>query len=85
MEKPSCTNDSAVHDAGRTISTYIAQAINAIDKHLGEGFAAANPQLLGACVAAQSADYAATSITAALYEVAESVNTASENLSTAHE
>jgi hypothetical protein len=71
MNKPTIDNTAAVHQAGATIGTYLAQAINEIDNRLGDGYAAQHPVLLAECVRSQTLDYQTTAFTAAMYECEE--------------
>ena len=74
MERPTINNTAAVFQAGDTVATYLSQAINEIDKRLGDGYARTHPELIAACVAAQTADFNNTAITAALWELKDALN-----------
>ena len=74
MEKPTISDTNAVFQAGDTMDTYLARAIVAIDKRLGDGYAKQHPELISSCIMSQAFDYINTSITAALYELSEKIH-----------
>lgn len=55
--------------AGMTLNDYLIQAIEKIDRHLGEGYAKDHPQLLAAAVTMQAADFHTTALSAALFRI----------------
>jgi hypothetical protein len=73
MERPTISNTNAVFQAGSTIGTYLSQAIEEIDKRLGDGYATKHPELIAECVRSQTMDFNNTSITAALYQIADAI------------
>ena len=74
MEKPTISDTNAVFQAGDTMDTYLARAIVAIDKRLGDGYAKQHPELISSCIMSQAFDYINTSITASLYELSEKLH-----------
>lgn len=52
--------DECVGEAPPTVELYMVEMIERIDRHLGNGFAKKNPQLLGKLVECCCLDYAAT-------------------------
>jgi len=74
MEKPTISDTNAVFQAGDTMDTYLARAIVAINKRLGNGYAEGHPELISSCIMSQTFDYNNTSITAALYELSEKLH-----------
>ena len=73
MDKPTISNDSAVHQAGLTIHQYLVQAQAHIDDVFGDGYAAAHPDLVGACVQAQATDFNSTLLSVPIFETARAL------------
>lgn len=78
MERPDISNTNAVFQAGATIGTYLTQAIDEIDKRLGEGYAAKHPSLIAECVRSQTMDFNCTSMTAAIYAACDALRDAAD-------
>jgi hypothetical protein len=74
MEKPTINNTDAMFQAGSTVSLYMAQAIEIIDRHFGDGYAEEHPDLVAECIRSQAMDFIATGVIAVLYEIKESVD-----------
>lgn len=55
-----------MNQAVPTIATYLSASIRAIDAQLGDGYAALNPELLGAFLQAAASDFNAASLSKAL-------------------
>lgn len=68
MDKPTCSNEEALRQAGETADQYMKQAIKSIDAVFHDGYAKSNPQLLASHMLAQAIDFGTTAVTAALYE-----------------
>lgn len=51
------TPDDAVRQAGTTIAEYLDRAVAAIDEKFGDGYAKANPALVGAFIQACATDF----------------------------
>ena len=60
-----------MRQASMTSSEYFRKAIEDIDNEFGEGFAKANPQLIGDYMKTSAIDYLAGSITIALQDISE--------------
>jgi hypothetical protein len=73
MERPSIDAADAVEQAGATIGQYLHQAINEIDRALGAGYAKKNPELIAACVSAQTLDFNSVALTSALYAISDAI------------
>jgi len=73
MNKPTINEEEAMRQAGMTFETYLSQAIEAIDSRFGRGHARGSHVLLAAAIRMQADDFNNTSILAALYEIAESI------------
>ncbi|MDX1943760.1 MAG: hypothetical protein SFU86_00005 [Pirellulaceae bacterium] len=73
MDKPTLSNDHALRQASMTAATYLSEAMLAIDKRFGDGYAKENPALVGSFIQACASDYHSTAISAALYELAEAI------------
>ncbi len=73
MERPTIDNTQAVFQAGDTISTYLSQAVEMIDRRFGKGYAAEHPALVAECIHSQALDYNSTALTAALYQLADGI------------
>jgi hypothetical protein len=67
------TCETALEQAGMTVSGYFQTAISFIDEKFGEGYAKKHPELLGQCVIAQSHDFASAANSDALYEIAKAI------------
>lgn len=50
-------DQQAVEEAGKTVNTYLKQAVEMIDQQFGCGYARANPGLVAECVRSQTADF----------------------------
>lgn len=73
MDKPTISNDSAVHQAGLTIHQYLVQAKAHIDDVFGFGYAESHPNLVGACVQAQVTDFNSAILATPMFEVASAL------------
>jgi hypothetical protein len=51
------SGERLMEQAGMTAATYMRAGVDAIDREFGPGFAAANPALLAAFMAAAAGDY----------------------------
>ena len=75
-----------MNQASMTASTYFQKAIEDIDNVFGEGFAKANPQLIGDYMKTSASDFLAASITSGLQDISEplyrlqDISSAIENL-----
>ena len=54
------TPEDAMRQASMTVEEYLTSAIVRIDRHLGEGYAAKNPALIGAFIQAAAQDFHTT-------------------------
>jgi hypothetical protein len=63
----------AFRQAGSTVSTYLAEAIEAIDRHFGEGYAEKHPGLVGAFIVACTNDVQAMLLFESLKLIAQSL------------
>lgn len=73
MEKPTCSVDTALRQAGMTIKEYFLNACELIEFHHGKDYLIANPNLVGQLVIAQTNDFNTTSVTAAIYTLSENI------------
>jgi hypothetical protein len=69
-----------MNQAVNTINAYLSDVVEALDKRFGEGYAAANPALVGAMVQACALDFAACYLHNALDTVADSIDGVGANL-----
>jgi hypothetical protein len=83
MHKPRCSYETAMRQAGWTVGTYLSQAVQEIDERFGKGFAVKHPELLAACVQAQTLDFNNTCQMRALWEIAERVSDARQSVAAA--
>jgi hypothetical protein len=63
----------AFRQAGSTVSTYLAEAIEAIDRHFGEGYAQKHPELVGAFIMACTNDVQAMLLFESLNLIANTI------------
>lgn len=75
MEKPDISYHEAMQQASQTVDDYLMEAIVFIDKHLGDGYAAKHPELLGLCVVATAVDFHTTTMTNVLFEIKDAIKT----------
>ena len=59
MDHITANAETLMRQASMTADEYLREAISRIDARLGEGYAAKNPALIGAFMAAAAQDYAA--------------------------
>ena len=78
--KPTCSTTEAFRQTKPTISQYTINAVDIIDEEFGDGYAKKNPNLIAALVKAQTLDFNNCSMTAANYEIAESLSSISSQL-----
>ena len=83
MNKPTCSEETALRQAGMTIRGYMREEIEMIEDQLGKGYAKNNPGLIGDLVKAQTMDFNCTANSAALYEIAQAVE-GNSNFELAH-
>lgn len=76
MDRPTLDSAQAVHQAGDTVHIYLHRAVAILDDCFGSGYAAANPALVAECIRSQSLDYHTTALTAVLYSLGDTVETA---------
>ena len=76
MERPTLSNEQALTQAGDTTHTYLHRAVRMLDDCFGQGYAAANPQLVAECIRSQTLDYHTTALTATLYAVGDTLESA---------
>ena len=75
--KPTCSTTEAFKQTKPTVSQYTMNAIDILDEEFGDGYAKKNPNLVAALVNAQTLDFNNCSMTAANYEIAESLRSLS--------
>ena len=75
MDRPNISANSAVIQAGKTIGQYLSQAETEIDSRFGKRFAVKHPELLAACVLAQTQDFNSVALCSALYEIRDALDT----------
>jgi len=73
MTRPTIGNTEAVSQAGHTVSQYLYQAIDLIDRRLGYGYAEGHPELVAACITAQTMDFSCCALMAALYDIGDAI------------
>ena len=73
MIRITASPETLMRQAGMTADVYLRDAIENIEKRLGKGFAAKNPELIAAMIKASSADYAVSAITAVIQDAVEEV------------
>jgi hypothetical protein len=71
MDKIMASAAALIREAPMTTNEYLSEAIKEIDNTFGEGYAKANPELVGAYISTCAIDVAAASITSALQDIAE--------------
>jgi hypothetical protein len=77
-ERP--TVETLFRQASMTASTYFHEAIEAIDKHFGEGYAQKHPELVGAFMQTSALDFQAGFVGTAIKEAVETIAVGIENL-----
>jgi hypothetical protein len=75
--KPTCSITEAFRQTKPTVSQYTMNAIDILDEEFGDGYAKKNPNLVAALVKAQTLDFNNCMMTAANYEIAESLRSLS--------
>jgi hypothetical protein len=65
--------DTLMNQAGSTAHRYLADAINAIDQELGEGYAAKHPELMAAFIRTAATDFAAAAQAVALQDLGDKI------------
>jgi len=73
MEKPTCSEKTALLQAKFTTQDYLNNAIEMLDGKFGGGYAAGHSELIGQLVIAQAMDFNNTSITSAIHTLAEHI------------
>jgi hypothetical protein len=73
MDRPTCSAETALEQAGMTLHQYLGQAERAIDHWFGKGYAKKNPGLVSACVAAQVQDFNHVSGLVVAYAISDSL------------
>ncbi len=71
MNRIEADSHTLMRQAPMTAETYLIDAIASIDERLGEGYAKANPSLVGAFITASSIDFGAAIIARALEAIAD--------------
>ena len=91
MNKIEANAETLMKQASMTSSEYFHKAIKDIDSIFGEGFAKANPQLIGDYMKTSAMDFLAASITSGLQDISEplyrlqDISSALENVANAIE
>ncbi|NQY21457.1 MAG: hypothetical protein HRT40_09135 [Campylobacteraceae bacterium] len=75
MDKITASMETLVEQAPWTTKMYFKEAIKDIDELFGEGYAKANPELVGQYIRSCSNDVMTGCITSALQEISESIDT----------
>jgi hypothetical protein len=60
MEYITADTHTLMQQASMTADDYMGQAISRIDRHLGDGYAAKHPELIGAFIQTAALDFATT-------------------------
>ena len=83
MDRITADAETLMRQAPMTVADYLQAAIKDIDHQFNTtGYAKAHPELVGAYLQASALDYLAGSVTAGLQQLAESVESAGEELAT---
>ena len=68
-----------VQQAGYTADDYMRDATERIDRHFGEGYATAHPELVGRFMQTAALDLLSTSVLVASQNIEEAIREASHN------
>ena len=71
MERPICTNETAIIHAGYSAQAYLGQALEIAHKFLDTD--SPNPIVLAALIDSQTKEYASAALADAIYELAEAI------------
>ena len=67
------TYDTLMDQAASTADTYLMRAIESIDSHLGEGYAKAHPELIGAFMHTANKDFTSAATAVAIQEFSDAL------------
>jgi hypothetical protein len=73
--------NTLMRQASMTADDYIGEAIHRIDRHLGDGYAASHPELIGSFIQTAAIDFATSIIGQRIEYVADVIEGAAARLS----
>lgn len=80
MDKPTCSNDTAMRQAAPTVDVYFEAVVDNVDREFGEDYARKHPELVGALVQAAASDFNHCAQAAALHAIAEQLQSIAEQM-----